>query len=44
MLSPLPDDRWLIFVNRDDADTRREIPQQPSWALCSMRGPVSMWG
>ena len=26
MLSPLPDDRWLIFVNRDDADTRRELP------------------
>ena len=26
LLSPLPDDRWLIFVNRDDADTRRELP------------------
>jgi 2-polyprenyl-6-methoxyphenol hydroxylase-like FAD-dependent oxidoreductase len=26
LLSPLPDDRWLIFVNRDDADTRHGIP------------------
>ena len=26
LLSPLPDDRWLIFVNRDEADTRRELP------------------
>jgi 2-polyprenyl-6-methoxyphenol hydroxylase-like FAD-dependent oxidoreductase len=24
LLSPLPDDRWLIFVNRDEADTRGE--------------------
>ncbi len=26
LLSPLPDDRWLIFVNRDEADTQRELP------------------
>ena len=26
LLSPLPDDRWLIFVNRDEADTRHELP------------------
>jgi len=26
LVSPLPDDRWLIFVNRDEADTRRELP------------------
>ena len=26
LLSPLPDDRWLIFVNRDDADTRPKPP------------------
>ena len=25
LLSPLPDERWLIFVNRDEADTRREL-------------------
>jgi hypothetical protein len=27
LVSPLPDDRWLIFVNRDEADTRRELPR-----------------
>src|SRR6516165_2362754 len=26
LFSPLPDDRWLIFVNRNEADTRRELP------------------
>jgi 6-methylpretetramide 4-monooxygenase / 4-hydroxy-6-methylpretetramide 12a-monooxygenase len=26
LLSPLPDARWLIFVNRDEADARRELP------------------
>ena len=26
LVSPLPEDRWLIFVNRDEADTRREPP------------------
>jgi 2-polyprenyl-6-methoxyphenol hydroxylase-like FAD-dependent oxidoreductase len=26
LFSPLPDDRWLIFVNRDQADTRSELP------------------
>src|SRR5262249_51869316 len=26
LFSPLPEDRWLIFVNRDEADMRREHP------------------
>jgi 2-polyprenyl-6-methoxyphenol hydroxylase-like FAD-dependent oxidoreductase len=26
LFSPLPGDRWLIFVNRDEADTRSELP------------------
>ena len=26
LVSPLPDDRWLIFVNRDEADTRPALP------------------
>jgi len=26
LLSPLPDDRWLIFVNRDEADTGHAPP------------------
>ena len=26
LLSPLPDGRWLIFVNRDEADTGHELP------------------
>lgn len=26
LLSPLPDDRWLVFVNRNDADTRAQLP------------------
>ena len=26
LVSPLPDDRWLIFVNRDKADTRPALP------------------
>jgi 2-polyprenyl-6-methoxyphenol hydroxylase-like FAD-dependent oxidoreductase len=26
LFSPLPDDRWLIFVNRDATDTRPELP------------------
>jgi 2-polyprenyl-6-methoxyphenol hydroxylase-like FAD-dependent oxidoreductase len=26
LFSPLPDERWLIFVNCDEADTRRELP------------------
>ena len=26
LFSPLPDDRWLIFVNRDEADTRLKLP------------------
>ena len=28
LFSPLPDDRWLIFVNRDAADTRSELPTE----------------
>jgi 6-methylpretetramide 4-monooxygenase / 4-hydroxy-6-methylpretetramide 12a-monooxygenase len=26
LISPLPEDRWLIFVNRDEADARRVLP------------------
>ena len=26
LFSPLPDNRWLIFVNRDEAETQRELP------------------
>jgi 2-polyprenyl-6-methoxyphenol hydroxylase-like FAD-dependent oxidoreductase len=26
LLSPLPDDRWLIFVNCDEAETQGELP------------------
>jgi 2-polyprenyl-6-methoxyphenol hydroxylase-like FAD-dependent oxidoreductase len=26
LFSPLPDDRWLIFVNRDATDTRPDLP------------------
>ena len=26
LISPLPDDRFLVFVNRDEADTRAELP------------------
>jgi 2-polyprenyl-6-methoxyphenol hydroxylase-like FAD-dependent oxidoreductase len=26
LFSPLPEDRWLIFVNRDDIDTRPALP------------------
>ena len=26
LVSPLPDDRWLIFVNRDETDTQPEPP------------------
>ncbi len=26
LVSPLPDDRWLVFVNRDEADRRDELP------------------
>lgn len=28
LFSPLPDDRWLIFVNRDEADMRDEPPAE----------------
>ncbi len=28
LFSPLPEDRWLIFVNRDEGDTRRELPTE----------------
>jgi 2-polyprenyl-6-methoxyphenol hydroxylase-like FAD-dependent oxidoreductase len=29
LFSPLPDNRWLIFVNRDEAETQRELPTGP---------------
>ena len=32
LLSPLPDQRMLIFVNRDDADTRAEVPSEAELA------------
>ncbi|MBS7697581.1 MULTISPECIES: FAD-dependent monooxygenase [unclassified Chelatococcus] len=28
LISPLPDDRWLIFVNRDDDDVRDALPNE----------------
>ncbi len=28
LLSPLPDRRWLIFVNRDEAETQGELPTE----------------
>jgi 2-polyprenyl-6-methoxyphenol hydroxylase-like FAD-dependent oxidoreductase len=28
LFSPLPEDRWLIFVNRDAADTRSALPTE----------------
>jgi 2-polyprenyl-6-methoxyphenol hydroxylase-like FAD-dependent oxidoreductase len=28
LFSPLPEERWLIFVNRDAADTRSEVPTE----------------
>ncbi|CAH1652419.1 2-polyprenyl-6-methoxyphenol hydroxylase-like FAD-dependent oxidoreductase [Hyphomicrobiales bacterium] len=28
LVSPLPDDRWLIFVNRDDNDLRDALPTE----------------
>ena len=39
LLSRLPDDRWLIFVNRDEADTRRELPtlSAPAARLCILK-------
>jgi hypothetical protein len=30
LLSPLPDQRMLIFVNRDHAGMRREPPREPN--------------
>jgi hypothetical protein len=35
LFSPLPDDRWLIFVNCDEADTRRELPTAAALGVCS---------
>src|SRR5262249_54910341 len=29
LLSPLPGERWLIFVNRDKPDPRQELPTGP---------------
>jgi hypothetical protein len=28
LFSPLPEDRWLIFINRDAADARSELPSE----------------
>jgi 2-polyprenyl-6-methoxyphenol hydroxylase-like FAD-dependent oxidoreductase len=43
LVSPLPDDRWLIFVNRDEADIRRELPTADELdALLSARAGVDV--
>jgi len=43
LVSPLPDDRWLIFVNRDEADTRHELPTPDELdALLSARVGVAV--
>jgi 2-polyprenyl-6-methoxyphenol hydroxylase-like FAD-dependent oxidoreductase len=43
LVSPLPDDRWLIFVNRDEADARRELPTADELdALLSARAGVDV--
>jgi 2-polyprenyl-6-methoxyphenol hydroxylase-like FAD-dependent oxidoreductase len=43
LVSPLPDDRWLIFVNRDEADTRREPPTTEELAaLLNARASVDV--
>ena len=43
LVSPLPDDRWLIFVNRDEADTRPEPPTEAELsALINARTGVDM--
>jgi 2-polyprenyl-6-methoxyphenol hydroxylase-like FAD-dependent oxidoreductase len=41
---PLPDDRWLIFVNRDETDRRRELPTAAELGRCSTPEPASSWG
>jgi 2-polyprenyl-6-methoxyphenol hydroxylase-like FAD-dependent oxidoreductase len=33
LFSPLPDHRWLIFVNRDETDTRPELPTADELAV-----------
>ena len=40
LLSPLPDDRWLIFVNRDEADTGPALPTEAElgWLLDARTG------
>jgi len=43
LVSPLPDDRWLIFVNRDEADTRSEPPTESELStLINARTGVDM--
>ncbi len=43
LISPLPDDRFLIFVNRDEADTRTERPTEDELrALLNARAGVDV--
>ena len=42
--SPMPDERWLIFVNRDEADTRSELPTAAALDAMLRAGPGSTWG
>ena len=43
LVSPLPDHCWLIFVNRDEADTRRELPTADELdALLGVRAGVDV--
>jgi 2-polyprenyl-6-methoxyphenol hydroxylase-like FAD-dependent oxidoreductase len=43
LLSPLPDQRMLIFVNRDDEDMRRELPTEAEFgALLNRRSGIDV--
>ncbi|MGA9865725.1 MAG: FAD-dependent monooxygenase, partial [Acetobacteraceae bacterium] len=43
LVSPLPDDRWLIFLNRDETDTRGEPPTEAELStLINARSGVDM--
>ena len=43
LTSPLPDDRWLIFVNREEADTSTDPPTQAALAaLLNARAGVDV--
>ncbi len=43
LISPLPDDRFLVFVNREESDTRAELPTAEELrALLSARAGVDI--